>query len=433
MQRTARGGGVSDTFRVGTKLSKSMLRTLAFLIVGSLLAACSGPGPMPVAPAASPIGASHSRSPQDGAEALPGGDGAEALPGGDGAEALPGDGAEALPGNNVLACMPSSAPGSASCSLALNVDAGAITTAQLPASLVPGYHPADLQAAYGLRGGAATTVAIVDAYDDPSVEADLAVYRNTFALGNCTSTNGCFRKIDQNGGTSYPAFNMGWSEEIAIDTEMVSAICPRCSILLVEAKSTSLDDLGAAVDTAVRNGARVVSNSYYAPEWNGERSYDVHFDHPGIAMTAASGDQQYASYPAASPYVTSVGGTILSDDAGAFSQKAWYYTGHGCSAYEPRPKWQNGITACPTRATVDVAAVADPHSGVSMYDAQAGGWLVAGGTSVGAPIVASAYALASNGETTPYVYAHRSLLQRVASVAFSVYTGLGSPEGIGAF
>lgn len=419
-----------------------MERTLAFLIAGALLAGCaaagSGSSPTPQIAGA----ASHDRSSQDGASALPGGDGASALPGadgasalpgGDGASALPGDGASALPGDNVLACAPSVAQGSVSCSVALNVNAGAIGNAQLPEPLVPGYHPVDLQTAYGLGSGGETTVAVIDAFDDPSVESDLAVYRTTFGLGQCTSSNGCFRKIDQQGGSSYPAFNMGWSEEIAIDVEMISAVCPRCSILLVEANSASLDDLSAAVDTAVAQGARVLSNSYYAPEWSGERSYDVHYDRRGVAMTVASGDQAYVSYPAASPYVTSVGGTILSRTNGAFSQRNWSYTGHGCSAYEPRPSWQSSLTSCRTRAGVDVAAVADPQSGVSMFDAAAGGWLVAGGTSVGAPIVAAAYALASNGETTPYVYAHRSSLQRVVNMPFSAYTGLGSPAGITAF
>lgn len=415
---------------MGKGLAKLMRRTLALWIASALLAGCSantGSGSQ-----FTPAQVSHSRSPQDGAAALPGGDGAAALPGGNGIES-PGDGAAALPGSNVLACSPTVPQGSVSCTVALNVNAGVIENGQLPQSLVPGYHPSDLQQAYGLSSGGAQTVAIVDAYDDPAVEADLAVYRTTFGLGECTSLNGCFQKIDEHGGTHYPTFNMGWSEEIAIDVEMVSAICPHCKILLVEANSASLDDLGAAVDTAVARGARIVSNSYYAPEWSGEQTYDVHYNHSGIAMTAASGDQKYASYPAVSPYVTSVGGTILQKSGSGFKQTAWSYTGHGCSAYEPRPSWQGGLSSCRTKAGVDVAAVADPQAGVSMFDATAGGWLVAGGTSVGAPIVAAAYALASNGATTPYIYAHRSQLQRVTTIPFSVYTGLGSPEGLGGF
>ncbi len=410
-----------------------MKRTLALWTVGALLAGCSGNGgPASAVMPSHPV-SSHSRSPQDSAAGLPGGDSAAGLPGGDSAAGLPGDIATSLLGSNGLACKPAVAQGTVSCTVALNINAGAIADALLSLSLVPGFHPADLRSAYGLNGSGATTVAIVDAYDDPAIEADLAVYRTTFGLGACLTLNGCFRKIDEHGGRSYPSFNMGWSEEEAIDVEMVSAICPHCSILLVEANSPTFDDLTAAVDTAVAQGATIVSNSYYAPEWSGERSYDVHYNHAGVAMTASSGDQKYASYPAVSPYVTSVGGTVLQKSGSTFTQQSWYWTGHGCSAYEPRPSWQNAMTSCSGKAGVDVAAIADPQSGVSMYDALAGGWLVAGGTSVGAPIVAAAYALAANHATTPYVYAHRTLLQRVARVPFSVYTGLGSPAGLGAF
>ncbi len=405
-----------------------MGRTLALLLAGALLAGCSGPGLHPSPPAA---GQSQAFHPQDGAAALPG-DGAAALPGQDGAAALPGDGAAALPGV-VAACDPNVAQGSVACTLALNVNAGAIANSALQGSLVPGYHPSDLQAAYGLNGASSATIAIVDAYDDPNAESDLNVYRSTFGLAPCTTSNGCFKKIDQTGGANYPAFNMGWSEEIAIDTEMVSAICPQCKILLVEANSAQLSDLGAAVDTAVAQGARVVSNSYYAPEWNGERAYDVYYDHPGVAMTVSSGDAKYVSYPATSPYVTAVGGTTLSGSNGSFTQTPWTNTGHGCSAYEPRPSWQHVATACSTRAGVDVAAIADPNNGVAMYDATAGGWLVAGGTSVGAPIVAAAYALASNGATVSYAYSHASALTPIENNAYGAYTGLGVPQGLGAF
>ena len=400
-----------------------MVRTLAICLSFAFLAGCSAPGSSSAPPLPSG-GTSHDRSPQDGASALPGGDGASALPGGDGASALPGV---------VAACDPKVPAGLVSCSLALSVNAGAIKNLQLPRSLVPGYHPADLQAAYGLTGGSATTVAIVDAYDDPGAETDLAIYRTTFGLPLCTSLNGCFRKIDEHGGTRYPAFNMGWSEEIAIDTEMVSAVCPKCKILLVEANSASMDDLSAAVDTAVAHGARVVSNSYYAPEWSGELAYDLHYNHSGVAMTASSGDAMYASYPAVSPYVTSVGGTTLTKNGSTFAQQVWTNTGHGCSAYEPRPSWQASLSACATKSSVDVAAVADPIQGVSMFDLTAGGWLVAGGTSIGAPIVAAAYGLASNGATTPYVYAHSSSLTHIENGSFGIYTGLGSPAGITAF
>lgn len=398
-----------------------MGRTLALLMIAAFLGGCAAPstGPVPV------VAAGHSlHSSSDSPPAMPGTDSPPAMPGTDSPPAMPG---------TSLACAPSTTSGSVSCSLAININVAAIENSTLDPSLVPGYHPSDLQAAYGLTGGGSETVAIVDAYDDPTVESDLNVYRSTFGLGACTSSNGCLRKIDERGGTTYPAFNTGWSEEIAIDTEMVSAICPHCKIVLVEADSASLDDLGTAVDTAVAQGAHVVSNSYYAREWSGETAYDVHFNHAGIAMTASSGDQAYASYPATSPYVTAVGGTTLSGNAGSFTQTAWTPSGHGCSAYEARPAWQKGLTTCTTRAGVDVAAIADPQHGVAMYDSQAGGWLVAGGTSVGAPIIAAAYALASNGATVPYAYAHVTALQPIEGAPYGTYTGLGTPKNLGAF
>jgi subtilase family serine protease len=359
------------------------------------------------------------------------GDTASALPG-DTASALPGDTAGALPGAQ-LACVPVSQPGSMSCSIAINIDVGTISNPQTPASLVPGLHPQDLQAAYGLGGGSSATVAIVDAYDDPAAESDLGVYRSTFGLSPCTSANGCLRKVDEHGGTAYPQPNASWSQEISLDLDMISAVCPTCNILLVEANSASIDDLGAAVDTAVAQGAHVISNSYYAEEWTAETGEDVHFNHPGVAMTASSGDQDWPSYPAASPYVTAVGGTTLTGSGSSWSETGWSYSGHGCSAYEARPSWQAAmLTGCTARSALDVAAVADPQHGVAMFDTQAGGWLVAGGTSAGAPIVAAAFALAGNNVTTPYIYAHARLLHQIGG-NYGEYTGLGSPDGTGAF
>src|SRR5213079_2813892 len=127
---------------------------------------------------------------------------------------------------------------------------------------VPGYHPSDLQSAYNLpsaTGGSGQTVAIVDAYDDPTAEADLGVYRAQFGLGACTTANGCFRKVDQNGGTNYPRANGGWAQEISLDLDMVSAVCPNCKILLVEATSNSFANLAAAVDRAAILGANAIS------------------------------------------------------------------------------------------------------------------------------------------------------------------------------
>src|SRR5204862_4061509 len=138
-----------------------------------------------------------------------------------------------------------------------------------------------LVSAYNLGGGGAgQTIAIVDAFDDAKAESDLAVYRNQFGMAPCTTANGCFRKVDQNGGTNYPRGDMGWAEEISLDLDMASAICPSCKILLVEAKTPSIANLAVAVDRAAAMGATVISNSYGAPEFSGEASYESHYNHP---------------------------------------------------------------------------------------------------------------------------------------------------------
>jgi subtilase family serine protease len=350
----------------------------------------------------------------------------------EGANALPGEGANALPGSQLL-CAFSATPGQASCTIAIDLNVPAQPNPTTPSSLIPGLHPSDLASAYAMpSGGAGQTVAIVDAYDDPTAEADLAVYRNAFGLPACTSSNGCFRKVNQSGqSSSYPVVNTAWADEIGLDLDMVSAICPKCSIVLVEANSASIDDLGASVDTAAATGAKVVSNSYYTFEWSGETSEDAHYRHPGIAITVSSGDAAEPFYPAASPYVTSVGGTSLTGGPGAWNETPWKFGGTGCSAYEPRPRFQHSVSDCTTRSTVDVAAIADPQTGVATFETSAGGWVVAGGTSAGAPLVAAAYALAGNGEGPAYSYAHASGFRNIGSAGYSLTTGLGSPQGVG--
>ncbi|MBV8373911.1 MAG: peptidase S8 [Candidatus Eremiobacteraeota bacterium] len=348
----------------------------------------------------------------------------------EGANALPGEGANALPGAT-LACTFNPAPGQGNCTIAINVTIPPISSSTTPASLVPGLHPSDLQNAYALpssKGG--TTVAIVDAYDDPTAEADLAVYRSTFGMPACTTQNGCFRKVSETGqGTSLPAVSTPWSDEIALDLDMVSASCPHCSILLVEANSASIDDLGRSVDEAVALGSKIVSNSYYAFEWPGETSEDAHYRHNGAAITVSAGDAAETFYPAASPYVTSVGGTTLSGTDDAWKESAWKFGGQGCSQYEKRPRFQNGIS-CKSRSIVDLAAIADPQTGVATYATSAGGWVVAGGTSVGAPLVAGSYALSGNPQGPAYSYAHRNAFHELGGAWYTLATGLGSPNGV---
>jgi subtilase family serine protease len=301
--------------------------------------------------------------------------------------------------------------------------------------------------------GAGETVAIVDAYNDPNVEADLGVYRATYGLSACTTANGCFRKVSETGGTRYPSGNVGWSEEISLDVEMVSAACPNCHILLVEANSNSLGDLLTAENEAAALGANTVSNSWAATEFNGEANYDSYFAH-NIPITASTGDSGYGvGWPAASPDVTAAGGTSLTraTNARGWSETAWSGAGSGCSAYEKKPTWQND-PGCANRTVADVSAVADPNTGVATYDSYGeSGWLVFGGTSVASPLIASVYALAGNGSgmtSASYAYAHRSALNDVTSGStgscggsylctagpgYDGPTGLGTPNGTGAF
>ena len=344
----------------------------------------------------------------------------------------------------------------------LRANTATATCSTNPAS---GYTPCDLISAYALpssTAGSGQTVAIVDAYDDPNAEADLGVYRSEFGLPSCTTANGCFRKVNQSGGTSYPRANGGWAQEISLDLDMVSAICPNCKILLVEATSNSLTNLGSSVNEAAALGANAISNSYGGGESSSDTSYDTtYYNHPGIAITASSGDGGYGvEYPAASQYVTAVGGTSLTraSNTRGWSETAWNKAGSGCSAYDPQPSWQSSLTnitsVCGKRAVADVSADADPNTGVDVYDSYSyqglKGWLVFGGTSVASPIVASVYALAGNGATVTYgsyPYSHTSSLNDVtsgsngscgndlcnATVGWDGPTGLGTPNGTGGF
>jgi Putative Ig domain len=320
-----------------------------------------------------------------------------------------------------------------------------------------GYGPSDLKSAYALpSGGSGQTVAIVDAYDDPNAESDLATYRSQYGLTSCTTANGCFKKVNETGGSSLPTADSGWAEEISLDLDMVSAVCPSCHILLVEATQPSTSDLGTAVNTAVNLGAKFVSNSYGGSEASSDPSTDSsYFNHPGVAITVSSGDSGYGvEYPAASQYVTAVGGTTLhtASNSRGWSETAWSGAGSGCSAYDAKPSWQND-TGCSKRTVADVSAVADPSTGLAVYDSyQTGGWLVVGGTSASSPIIASVYALAgapaSGTYPASYPYSHTSALNDVTSgsngtcspsylcTSGSGYdgpTGLGTPNGTTAF
>jgi subtilase family serine protease len=339
------------------------------------------------------------------------------------------------------------------------------------ASTPKGYGPAQFRGAYGLPATAATsqTIAIVDAYDDPNIASDLNAYSAQYGLPPCNSANPCFQKVNQEGKTGpYPQANSGWALEIALDVEVAHAVCPNCKILLVEANSASLANLATAVNTAASLKANEISNSYGGSEFSGEAS-DSAYNHPGIAVTVASGDNGYGSfgYPAASPYVVAVGGTTLNLGSGNTwgSETVWSGTGSGCSSYLPAQPWQTSypnwatLTGCGTkRGVADVAADANPSTGAAVYDTVKyqgrSGWFQVGGTSLSSPLIAGVYALAGGVSAlspgASGLYGHlgdSTILHDVTSgsngscstimckgvAGYDGPTGVGTPIGTGAF
>jgi hypothetical protein len=319
--------------------------------------------------------------------------------------------------------------------------------------------PAQFHTAYNLPTTAPSggTIAIVDAYDDPAIEADLAAYDAEYGLPACTTANGCFRKVNQYGGSTYPAADGGWSLEIALDVEIAHAICQNCKIVLVEASSNSFADLGVAENEAVALGADAISNSWGGHEYWSETNDEAFFHHPGVAIVAATGDSGYGpQFPASSRYVTAVGGTTLSltSNGGYLGETAWSGAGSGCSAYISKPAWQTD-NGCGRRSLADVSADANPNTGAAVFDSvpYSGqtGWFQVGGTSLGSPLIAATYLLAgatAGIQDASRLYAHADLLHDVTSgsngrcsaaylctarVGYDGPTGLGTPNGLGAF
>ncbi|MBS0296404.1 MAG: S53 family peptidase [Proteobacteria bacterium] len=364
---------------------------------------------------------------------------------------------------HVEACAGPSAPGTARCHARIVSDSagnvladrgrnGVHMAAGVTRNATPaGFGPSDLRSAYGIsgNGSAATTIAIVDAYGYTNAEADLGVYRAQYGLPACTTANGCFKKVNQNGVQgSYPAQNTGWAQETALDLDMASAMCPGCKILLVEANSTSYADLAAAENRAAALGAHVISNSYGGGE-SGTTSYESAYNHAGVAITVSSGDSGYGvQFPASSPHVTAVGGTNLAraSNARGWSETAWVDAGSGCSTVYAKPTWQHD-SLCTKRMEADVSAVADPNTGVAVYGpvtSRTSGWQVYGGTSVAAPLIGGIYGV--NAGTVSYgsnPYGSTTNLNDVTSgsngscggtyfctagAAYDGPTGLGTPK-----
>jgi hypothetical protein len=324
------------------------------------------------------------------------------------------------------------------------------------------YTPAEIRQAYGFSNisanGAGQTIAIVDAYDDPNILSDLKAFDKTYGL-----TDPVFQKVNQNGSqTQLPSANSGWGMEIALDVEWAHAVAPAAKILLVEASSSSLNNLLTAVDYA-SSVSKVVSMSWGAGEFSSETSYDSHFSpqlHPGVTFIASSGDTGgMTNWPAVSPYVLGVGGTsltIVSSASGVYSygsEKSWSGSGGGYSQFEKEPTWQYAVQSTGRRSSPDVSYDANPSTGFAVYDTYGyRGWYVVGGTSAGAPQwagliaivnqVRASNSLASMSNTLSNLYSLYSQQYSTdfrditsgtagrngAGKGYDLVTGLGSPQ-----
>ncbi len=331
-----------------------------------------------------------------------------------------------------------------------------------------GLTPRQLEAAYRLpiSRWSHQTIAVSIAYDTPKLAHYLAMYRKQFGLPACTVASGCFRKVNQNGKVGplpTSGVGSGWDLEVTLDVSMISAACPHCRILVVEGDDSSITNLAKTDDTAARLGAQVISNSYGTRENGFALAYAGAYRHPGHVITVSSGDYGFsaANFPADLSSVTAVGGTVLTraHDRRGWRERVWNTPGagassSGCSAYVAKPAWQHD-RACPGRTVADLAAAA---WNIPIYNQDYGGWVTVGGTSVSAPFIAGVYGLAGNAARIRpgYSYQHaRSLfgvttgnnaflvpLPRVvcgddylcvAKKGYNAPTGLGTPNGIGAF
>ena len=320
-----------------------------------------------------------------------------------------------------------------------------------------GFGPADLASAYKLPSVPATNalIAIVDAYGYKNAESDLAAYRKQYGLPACTVASGCLKIVNQNGKTSplppNPPADDDWTVETALDLDLASAACPNCKLLLVQAQDDQSDGLYTANNAAVLAGATVISNSWGSPESGSMLAYEAYFNHPGVTIFVAAGDDGYddggqgADYPSTSAYVVAVGGTSLVKDTSSrgWSETAWTSGGSSCSTSIGKPSWQTAATECSGRAASDVSAVGDPNTGLAVYNHANGGWIVVGGTSASSPFVAGVYALTGHGAVGPaFAYQTHAWFDVTsgsnggcgtplctAGIGWDGPTGLGTPNG----
>jgi subtilase family serine protease len=358
---------------------------------------------------------------------------------------------------HMAVCARGNPNGTARCHAHVQTDArGNPRNGLLTPNAVPsGYGPNDLRSAYKITTNGASTIAIVDAYGYSRAEADLGVYRAQYGRPACTTANGCFKKVNQNGVQgNYPREDTGWAQEQALDLDMASAMCPGCKIVLVEATSATYGNLATAVRTAGNMpGVTVISNSYGGSE-SGSQSYESAYNQPGKAITVSTGDSGYGvQFPASSPNVIAVGGTHLvrANNTRGWSETAWTSGGSGCSGVYNKPSFQKDAL-CTKRVEADVSAVGDPNTGVAVYGPSSrsrSAWLVFGGTSVSAPLIGGIYGVTGHTPTgAASIYANSASLNDItggtngscggtyfctAGTGYDGPTGVGSPNGTAGF
>jgi subtilase family serine protease len=331
-----------------------------------------------------------------------------------------------------------------------------------------GWTPQQLERAYRLPVSRQShqTIAVSIAYSTPHLAQYLAVYRKQFGLPPCTVASGCLRIVNQHGKVSPAApsgLGTGWDVETTLDVSMISAACPHCKIIVVQANSTLDSDLARTDDTAAAMGAQVITNSYGQRENGYIMTWRHAYEHPGHMIVASTGDEGFdsANFPSSLQTVTAVGGTMLARarNARGFTERVWNQPAifgagsSGCSAYVRKPAWQHD-THCPGRTTADISAIA---ADIPIYNKAWGGWLTVGGTSVASPFIAGVYGLAGNAAhiTVRYLYRHESDFFDitkgnnvlfgtparacgddylcVAKPGYDAPTGLGTPDGIAGF
>jgi hypothetical protein len=304
-----------------------------------------------------------------------------------------------------------------------------------------GFTAPQLQAMYNVDPslGDGLTIAVIDAFGYQDLESDLATYRAQFGLPACTVASGCLTILN-NAGLTTPLLadsDTGWIGETALDVQMVSAICPKCKIVVIQTDGAGNGlQVGQIVASAL--AVDTISNSWGGSESADNLASEGYYNNPGVGTFASTGDQGFAAgaqYPASSAYVVAVGGVSFDGT----TLKAWGGAGSGCSSIIPIQPWSPQDTSCEMRAYADIAAIADPATGVAVFNAKQGKWQIIGGTSAASPIAAAMFAAAGHADARPqFVYRHRDAFTDVTvgsngtcGLLCDAKTGWDGPTGVG--